>query len=230
MKWNAWGDPAEAKPLSDGHSIAAQAGARRRRVVHGRTRARAGQAAAVGAVARRSRRAGGDRRRRVLRRRRPRPAAARRRQVHAGPVAPQGLRRPGRARRGAAARRRRRDRGDSAVLRGPQHRGRPVRRRHQRGRRPGSDPRRLQGRDLAGPAPAEPNCTRSTRSPAKPNWAPASPDRTPNGCSASAASRSATSRRASSSRPSADSPRPGRRARTPRATAASTTWSAVCAR
>ena len=50
-------------------------------------------------------RAGRDRRRRVLPHRRPRSVAARRRQVHPRPAAAQGLRRPGCARRGAAARR-----------------------------------------------------------------------------------------------------------------------------
>ena len=77
---------------------------------------------------------------------------------------------------------------------------------------------------------ASTSCTRSTRSPARPNWAPVSPDRRPSACSASTASRSATSRRASSSPPSAASPRPGRRARTRPDTGVSTTWSAGCAR
>ncbi len=86
-----------------------------------------------------------------------------------------GLRCPGRARRGAAARRRGRDRRDPALLRRPQHRRRPVRRRHQRGRRPRPDPRRLQRRRLAGPAPPRRTALRSTRSPARPNSAPGSP-------------------------------------------------------
>ena len=117
MKWNAWGDPAAAKPLSDGiRTLLKQALG-----VDGATDAelepRAGAAAPVRADGRRPRRAGRDRRRRLLRRRRPRPAAARRRQVDAGPVAPQGYRRPGCARRGAPARRRRRGRRAAAVLR-----------------------------------------------------------------------------------------------------------------
>src|SRR6185312_456219 len=45
----------------------------------------------------------------------------------------------------------------------------------------------------------------------------------PNACSANMGSRSGTSRRASSMRPSAVLPRPGRRARTPLVTGASTT-------
>ena len=53
MKWNAWGDPAAAKPLSDGIRIAAQAGARRRGVDEPpKLERRPGPAAAVGAVAR----------------------------------------------------------------------------------------------------------------------------------------------------------------------------------
>ncbi len=112
MKWNAWGDPAAAKPLSDGiRSLLRQALGVDGRARRG-TDPRAGAAAPVGAVRRRPRRPGRDRRRRALRRRRPRPAAARRRQVDTGPVAAQGLRRAGRARRGAAARRRGRDRRD----------------------------------------------------------------------------------------------------------------------
>ena len=83
----------------------ARAGARRRRRAASRTRSRARSSCGrrrcrtptATALA-------DDRRRRALHRRRPRPAAARRRQVDAGPAAPQGLRRPGRTRRGAAAR------------------------------------------------------------------------------------------------------------------------------
>ena len=52
--------------------------------------------------------------------------------------------------------------------------------------------------------------------------------RTPNGCWVSAAIPWATSRRVSSSRPSADTQRRGRPARTPRVTAASTTWCGAC--
>ena len=110
MKWNAWGDPAEAKPLSESIRSLLKQALGIDDVGRCRPRARAGPAAAVGAVAapiaRGWRTIVGDR---VLRHRRPSPAAARGRQVHAGPVAPQGHRRTGCARRGAAARRRRPD-------------------------------------------------------------------------------------------------------------------------
>ena len=61
------------------------------------------------------------------------------------------------------------------LLRAAQHRRRPVRWRHQRGRRPRPDPRGLQGRRLAGSAAPRRSCTASTRSPARPNSAPESP-------------------------------------------------------
>ncbi len=155
MKWNAWGDPAEAKPLSDGirsllkqalgveESTAAELDAEQVRL---RPSAlsdtdRDGLAAIVGAdFCRvddhgRLMRAGGKSTLDLLRRR-----------DSGVQDAPDAVLLP---------RRRRRDRGDPAVLRRPRHRDRPVRRRHQRGRRPGPHPRRLQRRGLAGSAPAE---------------------------------------------------------------------------
>ena len=90
------------------------------------------------------------------------------------------------------------------------------------------DPRRFRGRDVAGPAAVR-RAARPRRGVRRGRTGRrASPVPRPNDCWASTASRSATSRRASSSPPSAGSPRRGRRARTPRATAASTTWSAAC--
>ena len=64
MKWNAWGDPAAAKPLSDGIRTLARAGPRRRRHARRRARRRRGAPAAVGTVGRRPRGAGRHRRRR----------------------------------------------------------------------------------------------------------------------------------------------------------------------
>ncbi len=92
MKWNAWGDPAAAKPLSDGiRALLKQALG-----VDGTTTP---ELAAEDVKLRPSALADADRdglaghrRSRLLPRRRPGPAAARGRQVDAGPVAPQGLR------------------------------------------------------------------------------------------------------------------------------------------
>ena len=156
MKWNAWGDPAAAKPLSDGiRALLKQALG-----VDGATTPdleAAGRASFARPRCRTPTATGSPshRRSRLLPCRRPGPAAARRRQVDAGPVAPQGFRCPGCARRGAPAAERRRDRRDPAVLLRPRDRDRPVRRRHECGRRPRPDPRRFQRGGLAGSAPAD---------------------------------------------------------------------------
>ena len=57
MKWNAWGDPGQRSRCQRAFATD-QAGARRRGIDHGRTRARPGAVAAVGVVTRRSRRVG----------------------------------------------------------------------------------------------------------------------------------------------------------------------------
>ena len=112
---------------------------------------------------------------------------------------------------------------DPPILRRPRHRGRPVRRRHQRGRRTRPGPRRLRRRRLAGPAPVGRAHDLDNVS-GIPSWG--GPDGSSRrGCLASTDSRSGTSRRASSSPPSAASRPPGRRGRPPRATGGSTTWS-----
>ena len=54
MKWNAWGDPAAAKPLSEGIAGTAAAGARRGRLRRPGGDPRRGAAAALGVVARRT--------------------------------------------------------------------------------------------------------------------------------------------------------------------------------
>ena len=89
MKWNAWGDPAAAKPLSDGITAllrqalgvaesAVPAVSLENVRLRPSTLSPADRAALAAIV-------GGPN----LRRRRPRPTAARRRQVHAGSVAAQ---------------------------------------------------------------------------------------------------------------------------------------------
>ena len=116
------------------------------------------------------------RRHRALRRRRPRPAAARGRQVHARPAAHDGIpvSRTRRTQCCCPATKTRSPR-SCRLCGAAQHRRRPVRRRHQRGGRPRSAARRVQGRDIAGPAQAERTALASTRSPVRPNWVRASP-------------------------------------------------------
>ena len=182
MKWNAWGDPAAGETAVRRHSDAAEAGARRRRRRRcpnsspsrsgcGRRRCRPPTATRwptiVGAEY-----CGVDDRARLLRAGGKSTLDLLRRKDPGVQDAPDAVLLPG-------------DEDEvAAILRfcaAAQHRGRPVRRRHQRGRRPRSDPRRLQGRDLAGPAPAEPTAlarrgVRRSRAGRR-----ASPGRTPNG-------------------------------------------------
>ena len=172
MKWNAWGDPEEAKPLSDGIRSLLKQALGVEDSTDRRARARAGAAAAVRAV-------GADRdgltaivgaeycsvddRGRLLRAGGKSTLDLLRRKDSGVQDAPDAVLLPGDDDEIAAI---------LQLLRAAQHRRRPVRRWHQRGRRPGSHPRRIQGRGVAGPAAARTSCTRSTRSPEKPNWAP----------------------------------------------------------
>ena len=151
MAWNAWGDPDAAKPLSDGIRGLLEQALGVTPADDPRSGHRRGAAAALGAHRHPPRRPDRDRRRRLPPHRRPRPPAVRRRQVHTGPVAAQADS-PGRPGRRDAARRRGRDRGRAGLLLPPPHRRGALRRRHQRGRRPGPDPRRVRLRHLTGPA------------------------------------------------------------------------------
>ena len=225
MKWNAWGDPAAAKPLSDGiRSLLKQAlgvedsdsrpNSRPTRCGCARPRCRDADRDALAAIV-------GtdycrvDDRDRLLRAGGKSTLDLLRRKDSGVQDAPDAVLLPGDRRRG------RRDPAATAREHGiavvPFGGGTSV----VGGLDP--DPRRLRRRRLAGPAALRPAATPSTRSPARPSSAPASPGPKPNGCSASTASRSGISRRASSSPPSAASPRPARPARTRRATAGSTT-------
>ena len=141
MKWNAWGDPAEAKPLSDGiRSLLKQAVGLEESTtaelepdqVRLRPSAlspadREGLAAIVGADY-----CGIDDRARLLRAGGKSTLDLLRRKDSGVQDAPDAVLLPGSDEEIAA---------DPAVLRGPQHCDRPVRRGHQRGRRPRSHPR-----------------------------------------------------------------------------------------
>ena len=153
MAWNAWGDPAAAKPLSDGirtlleqalgvtvSEVPAPSIAEVQVRPSGLADVHRDALAAIRGC-------------RLHPDRRPGPAVVRRRQVHAGSVAPQ-ANPPGRAGCGVAPRQRGRDRDRTALLLAARHRRGAVRWRHQRGRRTRPDPRRLRRRHLTGPAPA----------------------------------------------------------------------------
>ena len=142
-------------------------------------RLRAAGAAGRGARAARGDRGGGARARRRGGARRPLP-----RQVLPRPAAPARGRLRGRAgRRGGAGRRGRGPAGDLRVQRGGR-RGRALRRRHERGRRPRAAARPLRRADLARPRAAGGAASRSTSA------------RTPRGCAAGRGCRRPTTRSA----------------------------------
>ena len=155
MKWNAWGDPAAAKPLSDGiRALLKQAlgvdGDPRCRTA-GRARFGCGRRRCRTPTARRSRpssappTASSDDDGRLLRAGGKSTLDLLRRKDTGVQDAPDAVLLPGDEDEVAAI---------LALLRAAEHRGGALRRRHQRRRRPRPDPRRLQGRRVAGPAPA----------------------------------------------------------------------------